>query len=106
MLYNKIMTVMYVNKQLNSYHSYYEMKKYPEALDSLLKGLNRYDRYIELATMLGIDDDMDYVRNQILSELDSVFHLTEEEALQIASMEDIADYSKKVYEVALQNMNN
>ncbi|MBB2183697.1 hypothetical protein H0486_12510 [Lachnospiraceae bacterium MD1] len=105
-LYNKIMTVMYVNKQLNSYHSYYEMKKYPEALDSLLKGLNRYDRYIELATMLGIDDDMDYVRNQILSELDSVFHLTEEEALQIASMEDIADYSKKVYEVALQNMNN
>ena len=28
-LYDKIMTVMFVNKQLNSYNNYYHMKKFP-----------------------------------------------------------------------------
>ena len=65
-LYDKIMTIMFVNKQLNSYNCYYHMRKYPEALDSLLKGLQRYDKYAELATMLGIKTDLDYVRDRFL----------------------------------------
>ena len=51
-LYDKIMTVMYVNKQLNSYNNYYAINRYPEAL-VFIKGLERYDKYIELATLLG-----------------------------------------------------
>jgi hypothetical protein len=105
-IYDKIKTVMFVNKQLNSYNSFYSLKKYPEALDSLLKGLKRYDKYIELATILGIKTDLDYVRSQILAELNNVFNLSEKEAMKMLGNEDMGDYSLKVYDVVLEKMNN
>lgn len=103
-LYDKIMTVMFVNKQLNSYNNYYHMRKYPEALDSLLKGLQRYDKYLELATLLGIKTDLDYVRNQIIAELYNVFSLTEDEAMNILNSESQAKYSIAIYDVVLENI--
>ena len=103
-IYDKIMTVMFVNKQLNSYNNFYSMGQYPEALDSLLKGLKRYDKYIELATMLGIKTDLDYVRTQILGELSNVFMLTEEEAVAMNSYEDMSEYSMEVFDVVLENI--
>lgn len=103
-LYEKIATVMFVNKQLNSYNNYYNIKQYPQALDSLLKGLKRYDKYIELATYLGVDSDLNYVRNQILSELDKKFNLTETEAEQINTITNMKDYSLAVYDVVLEKM--
>jgi hypothetical protein len=105
-LYDKIQTVMFVNKQLNSYNNYYALEKYPEALDSLLKGLSRYEKYIELATMLGIEADLDYVRSQILAELNNEFQLTEEEAMTLLSYENMEDYSLAVYDVVLERLNN
>jgi hypothetical protein len=105
-IYDKIMTVMFVNKQLNSYNNYYSLEKYPEALDSLLKGLKRYDKYIELATMLGIKTDLDYVRNQILAELENVFNLSEKDAFQMLNYDSMEAYSLEVYDVVLEKMNN
>ena len=103
-IYDKIMTVMFVNKQLNSYNNFYSMGQYPQALDSLLKGLKRYDKYIELATMLGIKTDLDYVRSQILGELNNVFMLTEEEAVAMNSYENMSEYSMEVFDVVLENI--
>ncbi|HPU62681.1 MAG TPA: hypothetical protein PK304_00850 [Mobilitalea sp.] len=97
-LYNKIKTVMIVHKQLESYYNYYDLKMFPEALDSLLKGLKRYEKYIELATLLGINEDLDYIRSQIVEELYHVFSMTEEEALDIINIENQADYTEAVYE--------
>ncbi len=105
-LYDKIQTVMFVNKQLNSYNNYYSIGQYPEALDSLLKGLSRYDKYIELATMLGIESDLVYVRSQILAELNNVFELTEKDAMKILSYNNKEDYSLAVYEVVLEKISN
>lgn len=103
-IYDKIMTVMFVNKQLNSYNNYYNMDKYPEALDSLLKGLQRYDEYVSLAKELGIKSDLDYVRNQILGELSSIFQLSEEEAYRIIdNNDDMGIYSQRVIEAASIN---
>lgn len=104
-IYNKIMTVMFVNKQLNSYNNYYYLGRYPQALDSLLKGLKRYDKYIYLASKLGIKTDLDYVRGQILAELKNVFGISEEEAMKINSIEDMDEYSRVVYNVAHININ-
>lgn len=105
-IYDKIMTVMFVNKQLNSYNNFYSIGKYPQALDSLLKGLKRYDKYIELATMLGINTDLDYVRDQILAELERVFHLTEDEAILLNNYSSMQEYSLQVYDIVLERMDN
>lgn len=99
-MYDKIVTVMYVNKQLNSYNNYYSMKMYPEALDSLLKGMKRYDKYLETAKELGIVSDLQYVRKQIMTELNSTYNLSEEEAYAIINIASKEEYSKKVISVA------
>ena len=49
LIHDKIYTVMFVNKQLNSYNNFFAMGDYSSALDSLIKGLSRYDKYISLA---------------------------------------------------------
>lgn len=89
-LSDKIMTVMFVNKELNSYNSHMVMGDYQSALHSLLIGLYRYGKYYEQAIPLGIDRDMDFVRTQILKELEATFHVSEDEAELLRSMLEAA----------------
>lgn len=105
-LFKKIETVMFVNKQLNSYNNFYALKQYPEALDSLLKGLSRYDKYIELATLLGVENDLDYVRGQIIGELNTVFQITEKEALKIMNSENQVQYSMSIHDIVSKKLAN
>lgn len=104
--YDKIVTVMYVNKQLNSYNNYYNMKMYPQALDSLLKGLKKYDEYIVTAKKLGVQSDFEYLKKQIIKEMKRVFKLNESQAYKIIDNVDQEIYSQKVVEVADKNIKN
>lgn len=97
-LYDRITTVMYVQKQLNSYYNYYGMNDQPRALDSLLKGLSRYEKYIELAIELDVDSDLDSVRNKILEEIEAMFGMSEQEAMSIIQSDSRVEYSQRVYE--------
>ncbi|WMJ87896.1 hypothetical protein [Anaerocolumna sp. MB42-C2] len=103
-IYDKIMTVMYVNKELNSYNNYIDIKMYPQALDSLLKGIERYDKYIKRAADLGIKKDMDSVKEQIVKELKNKFNLSEEEAIALNKTDDQTQYSIKVFNTVLEKM--
>lgn len=103
-LYDKIMTVMFVNKQLNSYNHYYQIEQYPEALDSLLKGLERYDKYIDLAKQLGIENDLNYVREKIVKELEHVFQLSEKDSKKLIGIKDQNEYSIKIYDVVSKRL--
>ncbi len=96
-LYDRIMTVMYVNTQLNSYEYYMTSNNEEKALDSLLKGLEKYDKYYSLASALDISDDLDYVRDEILFELEEKFNLTKEEAYNMIVIDDSIDYSDSIY---------
>ena len=99
LIHDKIYTVMFVNKQLNSYNNFFAMADYSSALDSLIKGLSRYDKYIALARQLGIHTDLDYVRKQIMAELQSVYGVDEREALELMDMTDRQDYSERIYAI-------
>ena len=98
-IHDKIYTVMFVNKQLNSYNNFFAMGDYSAALDSLIKGLSRYDKYIALARQLGIHTDLDYVRKQIMAELQKVYGISEREALELMDMVDRQEYSERIYEI-------
>ncbi len=102
--YDKIMTVMYINKEVNSYHNYMSMKKYPEALDSLLKGLERYDKYLDDAKELGIKKNLDSLKASILEELATTFGVTAKEAKKLNTIEDQTQYSVDVISTALENV--
>lgn len=98
--YMRVMTVMYTYKQLNAYKNYYAAKLYPEALDSLLKGLQRYDKYSSIAVVLNIADDLDAIRGEILTDLKEVYGLSEKEAMAIMAIESQEDYTARVYKAA------
>lgn len=95
-IYNKIMTVMYVKKQLNSYYTLYDMRRYDEALDSLVKGIRRYDKFIGAAEIYEIESDLKSVRDDIFKEAKDVFHVTKKELEELASIEDQVQYSMNV----------
>ena len=102
-LYQKVRTVMYVNKELNSYYNYTNLRLYAEALDSLLKGLEKYDVYSEDAIELEVIDDLDKLRNKILDTIENEYNLTEDEAYKLIQEEDQAKYSKEVIDIANQD---
>ena len=99
-LVDKIKTVMYVNKEYDSYTNYYAIQYYAEALNSLLNGLTKYDVYIEQASELGVKSDLQYVKTQILDELSDKYNLDEAAAKKITSIKDEEKYSDKVFTIA------
>jgi hypothetical protein len=103
LLYKKIVTVMRVEKQVNSFENYYEMDEYPEALDSLLKGMKAYDESVDVATDLGIKKDMKNVYNQILDNLKETFDLTKDQAYEIINAATQEEYSANVISAAKGN---
>ena len=105
-LANKIKTVMYVNKEYDSYNNYYAIQYYAEALNSLLNGLTKYDVYLEQASELGVKSDLQYVKSQILEELDEKYNLDEESAKKITSVENQEKYSDKVLAIAEKLVTN
>ena len=74
--YNKIITVMKVQHALDSYDNYEGMKYYPEALNSLLQGLKKYDDNIETARKLFIEADLESCKKKILAILSDEFGLS------------------------------
>lgn len=99
-LYHKVATVMRVNKQLRSYEIYFSIEKYPEALDSLLKGLERYDNSIEEARNIGVSKDLKEIRIKIIRNLKESFDITEKEAYTIINSESRSEYISKVVDKA------
>ena len=99
-LANTIKTVMYVNKEYDSYNNYYAIQYYAEALNSLLNGLTKYDVYLDRASELGVKSDLQYVKSQILEELQEKYNLDEDGAKMITSIEDQEKYSDKVFAIA------
>ena len=98
-LYDKIMTVQYVNVQLLSYMRYNSLDMDAEALDSLMKGLRRYEKFIQHGTELGVKEDLNYLKKQIVQQLYDVFGLTEEDAYSMLALESQDEYSLFVYDI-------
>ncbi len=99
-MYNKITTVMYVNKEYDSFNNYYNMEMYPQSLDSLIKGLKRYDKCKEDASELQVMNDLDYVKSNIVHSLKDSFNLKENEVQYLLSMNSQDKYSREIIKLA------
>lgn len=102
--YDKVITIMKVNRQIDSYSTYKSLKRFPEALDALLKGLEKYDSNYEAAVDLEIEEDMDGCKETILECLSDEFDLTEEEAYDIVNSASQDAYSKQVVDIVVRQM--
>ena len=66
---DKIYCVMYVQQQLDSYDNFNKLGMHENALDSLIKGVRKYNEHIEEARELGIEKDLEDLYAQINGEL-------------------------------------
>ena len=57
-LYKQAKVVMYVQRQYESYENYEKMNMHTEALNALVKGVDRYQTYRSEAKELGVEDKM------------------------------------------------
>lgn len=96
-IYRQIMTIMYVEKQYLSYENYMDLGMELEALNSLIKGIERYDTYKLEANSLGVSNDMAFVFSNITTALSNDFGLSEEFARGLNLVTDSTEYTKELY---------
>lgn len=97
--YQQLRLIMYVSKQYDSYGHFKLMGENEKALDSLIKGVEGYDSYIEQANELGVDEDFQYLIGLITSNLQEDYGLSEKEVRDLAKIKNRQEYSKKIYSI-------
>ncbi len=86
-LRDRIYTVMYVERLYESYENNMTLGRPDKALDSLLRGLDKYDEHYEEALALGIAKDVKHVKEKIVNALWNTYGLTEAAAYSLKSLE-------------------
>ncbi len=87
-LKDRIYTVMYVERLYESYLNNMELGREEKALDSLLRGVEKYYEHYEEAKTLGITADLDYSFEQIKKVLESQYNISVEDAVSINQLDD------------------
>lgn len=98
MLYKQSSVIMYVERQYVSCQNYLKMGLRTEALNALVKGIERYDAYYNEAKELGVGDRVTEVKNSIVQALQENFRISEAEARSLAGMsnENFTQYYQKI----------
>lgn len=74
-----------------------------EALDSLIQSVNAYPALYDYSSQWNAGTEVSEIYAQMLSILNGKYHLTEEQALWIASAEDDIEYSRIIYSIINAN---
>ncbi len=96
-LRDRIYTVMYVERLYESYENNMSLDRPDKALDSLLRGLEKYDQYYEEALALGIAKDIKSVKEKIVNALWNTYGLTEAAAYELMTLDGL-EYSEALLE--------
>lgn len=99
-LYEQASTIMYVKRQYDSYENYMSLNMKTEALDALIKGIDRYNTFHSTAQELGIDDKFKAEYQNIIDALQNTFKISEAQGISLADMSnsDFTNYYLKIKE--------
>ncbi|WP_034210509.1 hypothetical protein [Lachnospira multipara] len=92
-IYEQAKTILYVQSQYRAYNSYLEMDNKTDALNSLIKGVIAYDKYIDDAKSLGVYEEFDEAYKEILNALEETFSIDEKKAKSLVDMYN-SDFTK------------
>lgn len=97
-LYKQAKVVMYVQRQYESYENYEKMNMHTEALNALVKGVDRYQKYRSEAKELGVEDKMTEVYNLIIKAFKDKFKMSETEAISLVELSKL-DFTSYYYKI-------
>ncbi len=97
-IYEKSSVVMYVQRQYESYQNYMEVNMYTEAINALVKGLERYNTYYSEAKQLGVDSALDEQKQQIYNAFNTSFNISQADADKLLqeSQDNFTQYYVKI----------
>lgn len=110
LLYNKVLNdsdqiifqrakiVLQLERRIASYENYKNLGKELEALDALLQGIGKYDALIGEAQSYGAEGEIEALYQKILTSLSESYDISEEDAREINSYDDVT-YTKKLNSV-------
>lgn len=98
-LYKRIRLCSQVQKEVNSYKNYTAMGQKAEALDSLVKGIRHYDLNLAEAGTLDITGQMENLKSQLVTALNTDFGVSEKEARQLIAIQDRTEYATQLQEI-------
>lgn len=90
--------LMQLQRKVDSYHNYISMEMEEEALNALLRGVQKYNDMRLLAEEYEVADAFEQEYNEILNILSEGYGITEEDAIEINSLGDAA-YRERVAEL-------
>ncbi len=85
-LRDRIYTVMYVERLYESYENNMKLGRPDKALDSLIRGLEKYDEHYLEAVALDIVEDIDLCKTKIIDALWNTYGLTEDDAYRMMEL--------------------
>lgn len=95
---DQIYVVMYVEKKYESYEAYMGMNKPVQALNALVKGIEKYNVHAEEAKKLGVEKDLNSSKDKLCKVLKETFQLSEKDANQLLTLEP-EEYNKRLIEI-------
>ena len=95
--YEKYRITAMVYAEYEAYESMMDAKVYDMALDSLIRTVQRYDRYLQDAETYGCRGEFDKIESAAETALQQDFGLTAEDARTMYAMSDKETYSREIY---------
>lgn len=86
----------------NEYEAFISSELYDFALDSLIKGIGRYDKYRSEAEEYGILEEYDAYGNTMIDEINESFGLSKDEALNIFNQKNRHYYTIELRKVLIK----
>ncbi len=99
---NQARTLADLQQCQDEYETFYNNGIYDFALDSLLKGLGRYEKFKDDASEYGIADEYDAYGQQIIDELSSSYNLSYDEAMNIYNQKNRHYYTVELRKVLIK----
>ena len=94
-LFKRATVILELQGKYDGYLNYQKMDMGMEALNALLKGIEKYDKLYTYGEQYGVTDELDKTYQQILSALIENYGLSEEDSRQILAYDRIT-YTKKM----------
>lgn len=97
--YDQCLVMAMVQEEYNAYVSLMDAGENDMALDSLVRGVGRYDKYYDKADEYGILPEYNKLEAQIEQTLSDQFGVSKDQAMELYGMNGREDYSKGIRQI-------
>lgn len=101
-LYQKVMIMANICQEYDTYETMMGLKEYELALDALVRGIGRYDNFMDEADELGARPELEQLKGIIAKALQDDFGVSEEQAKELCAIHKRKDYTKALQAILVE----